>query len=212
MTPRAQLREQQQALAREHVLDATEAVIAERGLAGTTLRAVAARAEYSVGALYQFFGGKGELLTAVLLRRNQMLLDALQRAVDAAPTADAALHAIVDVELDHFRDFPGAWRLFEETLGGGANLVRRLAERGVDPQQYLRIMAVHERVFADGTRAGAFVGGDPVILAAMLAALMTTYLSESFHHDGAFDDRFSRDELHALVDRAFRTPKRARVH
>src|SRR5262249_40903287 len=70
VTARAQLREQQQALAREHVLDAAEAVVAERGLHDTKLREIAARAEYSVGALYQFFDGKGELLTAVLTRRN----------------------------------------------------------------------------------------------------------------------------------------------
>jgi AcrR family transcriptional regulator len=211
MTARAQLREQQQALAREHVLDAAEAVIAERGLHGATLRAVAARAEYSVGALYQFFGGKGEMLTAVLLRRNDMLLAELRQAIDAAATPLSALHALVDVEVDHFRRYPGAWRLFEDTLGGGTNLARRLAQRGVDPQQYLRIMAVHERVFADGARDGELVNGDAALFATMLAALVTAYLSESFHDGMSLDDRFSRDDLHALVDRAFRAPEAARA-
>jgi AcrR family transcriptional regulator len=201
VAPRALLREQQQALAREHVLDAAEAVVAERGLQGTTLRDIAARAEYSVGALYQFFDGKGELLTAVLTRRNVTLLSALRRAVETATGPLAALHAIVDVDVDHFCRNPGTWRLFEETLGGGVNLVRRLEQRGVDPDQYRRIMAVHEGVLRDGAKAGVLVDGDPSVLATMLAALVATYLSEWM--EGSLDERFSRDDLHALVDRTF---------
>jgi AcrR family transcriptional regulator len=200
---RVELREQQQALARAHVLDAAEAVLAERGLHGTTLRDIAKRAEYSVGALYQFFDGKGDLLTAVLLRRNELLVSALQQAVDAAASPLDGLHALVDVEVDHFRSHPGTWRLFEETLGGGVNLVRRLEALGVDPGQYRRIMAVHERVLRDGARAGVFVDGDPTILAMMLAALLSTYLSELM--EGGLDPRFSRDDLHALVERTFRS-------
>jgi AcrR family transcriptional regulator len=106
MAARSQLREQQQALAREHVLDAAEAVVAERGARGATLRDIAQRAEYSVGALYQFFEGKGELLTAVLARRNAMLLDELQRATAAAASPLDALHAVVDTEIDHFLRYP----------------------------------------------------------------------------------------------------------
>jgi AcrR family transcriptional regulator len=200
---RAQLREQQQALAREHVLDAAEAVVAERGLHDTTLRDIAARAEYSVGALYQFFEGKSDLLTAVLTRRNDTLLGALRDAIDAAPGPLAALHAIVDVEVEHFTRYPGAWRLFEDMLGGGVNLARRLAQRGVDPEQYRRTMAVHEQVLRDGAAAGVFAGGDPAVLATMLAAIVTTYLSEWM--EGGLDPRFSREDLHALIERTFRS-------
>jgi AcrR family transcriptional regulator len=203
---RAALREQQQALAREHVLDAAEAVVAERGLRGTTLREVAKRAEYSVGALYQFFEGKDELLTAVLLRRNGFLVVALQDAIDAAKTPLEALHAIVDVEVDHFRDHPGAWRLFEETLGGGVNLAHRLDELGVDGAQYRRIMALHERVLRDGAKAGVVVAGDRAFLATMLAAVISTYLSALM--EGGLDARFSREDLHALVERTFRSGRR----
>jgi AcrR family transcriptional regulator len=203
VTARAQLREQQQALAREHVLDAAEAVVAERGLRDATLREIAARAEYSVGALYQFFAGKGDLLTALLGRRNDMLLAELRNATGRAATPLAALHAIVDVEVDHFARFPGAWRLFEDTFGGGLNLVRRLERLGVDPAQYRRIMAVHEQVLRDGAAAGVLVAGDPAVLATLLAALVTTYLSELMADAESLDERFPRAELHALVERAF---------
>jgi AcrR family transcriptional regulator len=202
-TARAQLREQQQALAREHVLDAAEAVVAERGLRDATLRDIAARAEYSVGALYQFFDGKGELLTALLTRRNDMLLTELQAAITTAGSPLAALHAVVDVEVDHFSRFPGAWRLFEDTFGGGLNLVRRLERLGVDPEQYRRIMAVHEEVLRDGAAAGVLAAGDSSVLATLLAALVTTYLSELMADGPALAERFSRAELHALVERTF---------
>jgi AcrR family transcriptional regulator len=209
---RAQLREQQQALAREHVLDAAEAVLAERGVRDTTLREIATRAEYSVGALYQFFENKGELLTAVLARRNDALLADLEAAVAATRGPVAALHAIVDAEIDHFRTYPGAWRLFEELFGGGLALARRLTERGVEPRQYLRIMAVHERVLADGAAAGVLVEGDERMLGLLLSSIVTTYLSEwlpgARGGSSRLDTRFTRDDLHALVERTFVTGKR----
>jgi hypothetical protein len=37
----------------------------------------------------------------------------------------------------------------------------------------------------------------------MLAALLSTYLSELM--DGGLDARFSREDLHALVERTFRS-------
>jgi AcrR family transcriptional regulator len=203
---RAQLREQQQALAREHVLDAAEAVVAERGLRGTTLRDIATRAEYSVGALYLFFDGKRDLLTAVLVRHNERLVAALQRAIADAGTPLDALHALVDVEIDHFGGHPGTWRLYEETLGGGVNLLRRLEAIGVDSGQYRRIMGLHEQVLRDGAAAGELVDGDPSVLATMLAALLATYLSEFM--EGGLEDRFSREDLHALVERTFRSERR----
>jgi hypothetical protein len=46
--------------------------------------------------------------------------------------------------------------------------------------------------------------GDPSVLATMLAALVTTYLSEAM--DGTLDGRFTREDLHALIDRTFRKP------
>jgi AcrR family transcriptional regulator len=210
MAIRSQLREQQQALAREHVLDAAEAVVAQRGLAATTLRDIAARAEYSVGALYQFFDGKHDLLAAVMRRRVDLLVADLERAVGAAADPLAALHAIVDVELDHFQRYPASWRLFEELFGGGVNLAHRLPEHGADTDDYFRIMTIHERVMRDGAAAGVFAVADGAVLATMLAALLSTYLSEWMQEaseggvHSRLDDRFSRADLHALVERTFR--------
>lgn len=54
---------------REEMLAAAEAVFSEKGYHGTTVEDVAARAEFSVGTLYNFFGSKEELYQAMIAWR-----------------------------------------------------------------------------------------------------------------------------------------------
>lgn len=53
---------------RERILDAAEALIVERGFAGTSLRAIASRAEVNLAATNYHFGSKMGLLAAVFHR------------------------------------------------------------------------------------------------------------------------------------------------
>jgi hypothetical protein len=101
-------------------------------------------------------------------------------------------------------------------LGGGLNLAHRLAQRGVEPRQYLRIMELHEQVLRNGADAGELEPGDVRMLATLLAALVSTYLSEWMQAAGRdrsrsrLDERFTRDDLHALVERTFAVREAAR--
>jgi AcrR family transcriptional regulator len=87
------------------LLDAAEALIAERGLAGLSIPEVVRRAGSSVGGFYARFRDKNELLRALEERfflEVQARLDALadERRWEGAPVADviaAAVHELVDV-------------------------------------------------------------------------------------------------------------------
>jgi len=72
--PRTQ--EERKAETRQRLLDAATALIAERGVAGTSVDAMAEAAERTSGAVYAHFGGKEGVLVA--------LLDELKDAVSAA--------------------------------------------------------------------------------------------------------------------------------
>lgn len=64
--PRAQTRPDSGLTAREELLTAAAGLFAERGYAATTTRAVAERAGMRQASMYHYFGGKEDLLAALL--------------------------------------------------------------------------------------------------------------------------------------------------
>ena len=59
---------------REALLDAVDALLAERGWAACSLQAIARRADLTTGAVYSTFGSRGALLAAAMLRRAAVLV------------------------------------------------------------------------------------------------------------------------------------------
>ncbi len=88
---------------RERLLDAAEELFAERGFAGTSIRAVTQTVGVSVSAANYHFGSKEDLLHATLRRRaepvNQSRIAQLERAEAEAGPAGPELEAIVDAYL-----------------------------------------------------------------------------------------------------------------
>ena|SRR5579885_691605 len=74
---------------REQILDAARDVLVAHGYAGTTTRAIAEAADVRPSLVHYHFGGKQQLLVAVLERENERLL-VRQRALFAAPGPLAA--------------------------------------------------------------------------------------------------------------------------
>ena len=66
------------------ILDAARDLLVERGYSGTSTRAVAERAETQLSLVHYHFGGKQQLLVAVLDRQNEDLLER-QRRLYAEP-------------------------------------------------------------------------------------------------------------------------------
>src|SRR5207244_4561988 len=60
---------------RLQILDAAREALAENGAAGTTTRAIADRAGVQLSLVHYHFGGKQQLLAAVLDRENERLLE-----------------------------------------------------------------------------------------------------------------------------------------
>jgi AcrR family transcriptional regulator len=74
--------DERKAETRQRLLDAATALIAERGVAGTSIDALAEAADRTSGAVYAHFGGKEGVLVA--------LLDELKDAVAAAIVEESA--------------------------------------------------------------------------------------------------------------------------
>ena len=113
---------------RRRVLDAAEAVFAQRGYAGATTRAIAARADITKRMLFYYFPSKAVLYREVLERVIESMVEVQEHMnprsgpTDLLATADG-LTAFAGAHLDGLR------LLLREIFDGGAQLPALAAER-----------------------------------------------------------------------------------
>lgn len=119
-TPRKLPAQARSRLLVESLLDAAARILAGDGYAAVNTNRVATEAGVSIGSLYQYFGGKEELVAAVVERHGRRIHHAITRAAgDAAPTSlleaieraveavlaahriDPALHGVLEREMPH---------------------------------------------------------------------------------------------------------------
>lgn len=124
---------------KESILDAAEALFAEQGFGGTSLRSITAAAGANIAAVNYHFGSKEALIEAVFARRllpmneeRLQRLAALERDHGASPIP---LHALVEAFIAPAMD------LSRDTQGGGQQFIRLLGRSYTEPSEWL-----HERV------------------------------------------------------------------
>jgi AcrR family transcriptional regulator len=112
----------------ERILDAAEALFAERGFAGTSLRDVATQVELRIPSLYNHFPSKDALYAAVLARGIGPVLEMLAEFA-ARPAVERDARALVARVMEVLGRHPHLPRLIQhETLTGGARLTPMLRE------------------------------------------------------------------------------------
>lgn len=128
---------------RERILDVAEALFAERGFAGASMREIAARAGLAAASLYNHFSGKDALYAAVLERGIRPLID-LMEGMSQKGHSPEAVDALICAVMHHLGRRPHLPRLvYHEAVAGGAHLarlagqwVRPLVERGLDAMEH----------------------------------------------------------------------------
>ena len=116
-------------LTAERILDAAEALFAERGYAGATLRDVATAVGVRTPSLYNHFPNKESLYAAVLERGISPVLDVLTEVVEARDRNDRDVRQIVERTMGLVGRRPELPRLIQhETLSGGRHLTPMLRE------------------------------------------------------------------------------------
>ncbi|GAB7125877.1 TetR/AcrR family transcriptional regulator [Silvimonas sp. JCM 19000] len=84
MTRKRLSREESRDQTRQRLLDAALALIAQKGLAATSVEDIAEAAGYSRGAVYSNFGGKGDLFIELLRRDHHEMMAAFDAVLDDA--------------------------------------------------------------------------------------------------------------------------------
>ncbi|MGW4101837.1 TetR/AcrR family transcriptional regulator [Streptomyces sp. NPDC004976] len=133
------LRERRWAVAVKEILTAAENQIAQNGPAALSLRAVARSLGMTVQALYHYFPSRDDLITALVTKTYEDLVDAVQHAVDAAPGEPGTPRLVVAAEayrqwaVDHPERFQLAYgaplRHYAAPVEGSSTLVVRRMSR-----------------------------------------------------------------------------------
>ena len=168
-------REARSEVYRRLVIEAGEAVFAERGFDAAKMQDVADEAGVSLGTLYRAFPGKGELYRAIHSLRGAELLARCQAAQDPASSPRENLLAYVSAYVEYLAEHPPYLRMhLSESNAWGFG--RRLASR-VQTEAWERGHAAEVELFRDGIRRGDFVDRDPSLLVRMMAAAQQVQLA-----------------------------------
>lgn len=110
------------AVTRERILDVAEALFAESGFAGTSVREIATRAGVTPGSLYNHWSGKQALYAAVIERGVHPLLELMVELAERDTRPNPAPEAVTAV-MEHLSARPHLARLITtEAMRGGDHL------------------------------------------------------------------------------------------
>jgi len=149
---------------RELILDGARTVFAERGLEGASIRAIAAAAGCTTGAIYPYFSGKEEIYAELLAES----LENLRAELEAAAGGDvrARLNQTARAFFSFYRQRPGDLEL-------GLYLFQGVRPRGLGRELDRRLNAQLAAALAVIRAPLAELAGSDVTASVELAALFT---------------------------------------
>jgi AcrR family transcriptional regulator len=102
------------------ILQAARQVFARRGFADASMEEIAQVAEVAKGTLYLYYASKRELYRAALRAGLVELCEALERAIEAAPTLSLRLAAYVATKVAYFDEHRDFFRIYLAEFGHAA--------------------------------------------------------------------------------------------
>jgi AcrR family transcriptional regulator len=156
------------AAARERIVDAALAQLAEGGYASASVAAVARRAGVATGTVYRHFPSKGDLFAEVFRRASQREVDVLRSMSDRSEPVTHRLAAWVEAFVRRALAEPvRAYALIAEPVDAAVD-----AERLTFRRAYADLF---ERALRDGAQAGQI----PPLDAELTAAAIVGALAEA---------------------------------
>ena len=199
--PRHEARQARTGVYRQHIVDAAEAVFAERGFEATKVQDISKRAGLSMGTIYAIFPSKQDLFRAILQARGGELRE-VARAVAAQDGSPLdALRSLSAAYIAYFLEHPSFLRM--HLRDGTSWVVSPSAGGDSRSALWTDIHRLQADIFRRGIRAGAFIDEDPGYLAKLYSAMDQVVLAD-WVANGMREDRDGLvNRLQTLVERAF---------
>jgi AcrR family transcriptional regulator len=176
---------------RERLKTAALAMFGERGYQGTTVAGIARKARLPVGAFYQHYRSKRQLLLALMSE----LLGALSRLEFRPQNTDpvSALRSLLTEAFAHDLRYLGAYRAWEEAILSDPDLLEK--ERAIRTWTTARVASVLRALLAlPGARAGV----DENALAKIMDRLFWNLLADAARGSQRPDEESLAAVLHIL--------------
>lgn len=186
---------------REALLDAAQALFAERGVMGTSVEEISGRAGYTRGAFYANFKDRAAVVEELVRRQRGLILADLTGALASGPARDsdldAALAALVDRVLDAMPHDREPWLLHAELE---AYAIRHPEVAGPYRQMDAQF---NDQVAALIERTTRLLGREPILESAEVATAAIAVVIRS-GRDALLDDALRPQETaRALLSALF---------
>ena len=176
------------------LLDAGLALVGESGLDGLTIAALAARMDWTKGAMYRYYSSKDELVAALNARVLEVWDAAAVEALEGVVGSRRRVEVLVETLIRLSREQPHAFGMVALTMADPRDLVESIEDAVHIP----KMMALLGRVTADlhrGAADGVFTPGDPLQRALRLVFSLVGVLQ--LRKLARFDPAFAADALAA---------------
>jgi AcrR family transcriptional regulator len=181
-------RDEARALFRNGILDAAEAVFAERGFHGARIQDIAERARIAVGTVYNHFADKDEVLSALLEERTEGLLAQVRASGDETAPRPRGFRARLEARIARMLGYVEQHRAFfaianEHGLFAGAVAPSaRVSSRNLERMETFR--AVFRAIVEEGIASGDLEPLDADALSRFLGGTMRAFVLSSLAQDG----------------------------
>lgn len=144
-------------MGRVHLMDATGALMAERGTIDISIHDIARRSEMSSALIKYHFGHKDGLLLAVLERVVGDSIARLEKLVERDMPPEDKMRLHIEGVLHVYSRYPYANRLMHYLLSTGEEARMAVSHHIVKP-----LFAAQSRILAEGHEKGVFRKVDPM--------------------------------------------------
>ena len=177
-------RDEARALFRNAILDAAEAVFAERGFHGARIQDIAERARIAVGTVYNHFSQKDDVLAALLEERTEGLLAQVALAPDDPRAFRPRLEARVGRMLGYVQQHRAFFAIANEhgIFAGAVAPSARASARKIQHMETFR--SVFLSIVQEGIATGDLEPLDADALARFLGGTMRAFVLSSLADDG----------------------------
>jgi len=165
-------REREREQHRNCILGTAERLFAEKGFLKVTMREIAEGAEFALGTVYRFFGGKRQLYEEMIDKKVQEFVEFLSQQMASGKTLREKVERFVEAKLTFFSRNLDFVRLYL----AADHASRLYGEQAVTQKLRVRYEVLFERlvgVIEQGIRKGVFIGADPRMLATALDGMIS---------------------------------------
>jgi len=179
MTNTISRREREKLRHRGEILDAAEAVFAEKGFHRTTVDDIAARSEFAVGTIYNFFESKEQLFVELMKTGIEKIGQVLIPILDSNQEEEKKLSGFIRAHVDIIESNIEFIKLYISQYGTSTSANPMLKDISV---LKTTVAAKLERLIKAGMQKQIFRRVHPEIVALSLRATLEAFNLESSEH------------------------------